>query len=167
MGKKIAWLVLSCLMVVALVLVSCGEAAPEEEEKVVPPAEEEEAAPPPEEEEVTPPEGKEMVKVKLTRLDGTVMEKLVEKPKYGGELKMGWYDGPAFLASLDSFVVPDKPTDKPLRIPVQDVYSITGVGTVPVGRVETRHCRRSQWAAIWTPSLQVASLTASLAYWVD
>jgi elongation factor 1-alpha len=33
--------------------------------------------------------------------------------------------------------VPPKPTNKPLRVPVQDVYSITGIGTVPVGRVET------------------------------
>lgn len=51
--------------------------------------------------------------------------------------KMSWYTGPVFLNALDSFVVPDKPTDKPLRVPVQDVYTITGVGTVPVGRVET------------------------------
>src|SRR5437016_984695 len=34
-------------------------------------------------------------------------------------------------------VVPPKPTNLPLRLPVQDVYSITGAGTVPVGRVET------------------------------
>ncbi|MDI6819401.1 MAG: translation elongation factor EF-1 subunit alpha [Candidatus Hodarchaeaceae archaeon] len=51
--------------------------------------------------------------------------------------KMKWYTGQVFFSSLDSFVVPEKPMDKPLRIPVQDVYSITGVGTVPVGRVET------------------------------
>jgi elongation factor 1-alpha len=51
--------------------------------------------------------------------------------------KMKWYTGDVFLASLDTFEVPEKPVDKPLRIPVQDVYSITGVGTVPVGRVET------------------------------
>jgi elongation factor 1-alpha len=51
--------------------------------------------------------------------------------------KMAWYTGPVFMNALDSFVVPDKPTDKPLRVPVQDVYTITGVGTVPVGRVET------------------------------
>ncbi|MEM3462236.1 MAG: EF-Tu/IF-2/RF-3 family GTPase, partial [Candidatus Bathyarchaeia archaeon] len=37
----------------------------------------------------------------------------------------------------DEFTIPPKPLDKPLRLPVQDVYSITGVGTVPVGRVET------------------------------
>ncbi|MFP4006267.1 MAG: translation elongation factor EF-1 subunit alpha [Candidatus Hadarchaeia archaeon] len=48
-----------------------------------------------------------------------------------------WYDGPTFLDSLNNFEVPEKPVDKPLRIPIQDVYSITGVGTVPVGRVET------------------------------
>jgi elongation factor 1-alpha len=51
--------------------------------------------------------------------------------------KMTWYSGPTFLQALDTFTVPPKPIDKPLRIPVQDVYSITGVGTVPVGRVET------------------------------
>ncbi len=51
--------------------------------------------------------------------------------------KMKWYNGPTVLESLDTFEVPPKPVDKPLRIPVQDVYSITGVGTVPVGRVET------------------------------
>ncbi len=51
--------------------------------------------------------------------------------------KMKWYSGPVFYNALDSFSVPPKPTDKPLRLPVQDVYSITGVGTVPVGRVET------------------------------
>ena len=51
--------------------------------------------------------------------------------------KMPWYKGPTLIEALDTFEVPPKPLDKPLRIPVQDVYSITGVGTVPVGRVET------------------------------
>jgi len=50
---------------------------------------------------------------------------------------MPWYDGPTLIEALDMLKVPPKPVDKPLRIPVQDVYSITGVGTVPVGRVET------------------------------
>jgi elongation factor 1-alpha len=50
---------------------------------------------------------------------------------------MPWYKGPTLLQALDSFVEPPKPIDKPLRLPVQDVYTITGVGTVPVGRVET------------------------------
>jgi elongation factor 1-alpha len=51
--------------------------------------------------------------------------------------KMAWYTGPIFEEALNTFVVPEKPVDKPLRLPVQDVYSITGVGTVPVGRIET------------------------------
>ncbi|MEM5802977.1 MAG: translation elongation factor EF-1 subunit alpha [Candidatus Aenigmatarchaeota archaeon] len=52
--------------------------------------------------------------------------------------KMPWYKGPTLLEALDQYVKePEKPIDKPLRIPIQDVYSITGVGTVPVGRVET------------------------------
>jgi len=51
--------------------------------------------------------------------------------------KMPWYKGPSLVPALNSLNVPSKPTEKPLRIPVQDVYSITGVGTVPVGRIET------------------------------
>ncbi len=51
--------------------------------------------------------------------------------------KMPWYNGPTVYEALDTFQEPPKPIDKPLRIPIQDVYSITGVGTVPVGRVET------------------------------
>ncbi|OWP54126.1 MAG: translation elongation factor EF-1 subunit alpha [Cuniculiplasma sp. C_DKE] len=50
---------------------------------------------------------------------------------------MKWYSGPTLLEALESLKVPEKPTNKPLRLPVQDVYSITGIGTVPVGRVET------------------------------
>ncbi|AIF68973.1 elongation factor 1-alpha [Palaeococcus pacificus DY20341] len=50
---------------------------------------------------------------------------------------MGWYKGPTLLEALDKLQEPPKPIDKPLRIPIQDVYSIKGVGTVPVGRVET------------------------------
>lgn len=50
---------------------------------------------------------------------------------------MKWYNGPTLLESLETLKVPDKPTNKPLRLPIQDVYSITGIGTVPVGRVET------------------------------
>ncbi|WP_297068938.1 translation elongation factor EF-1 subunit alpha [Thermococcus sp.] len=51
--------------------------------------------------------------------------------------KMPWYSGPTLIEALDGIPEPPKPTDKPLRIPIQDVYSIKGVGTVPVGRVET------------------------------
>ncbi len=51
--------------------------------------------------------------------------------------KMPWYQGPTLLELLDTLKEPEKPIDLPLRLPVQDVYNITGVGTVVVGRVET------------------------------
>jgi len=51
--------------------------------------------------------------------------------------KMPWYTGPSVLESLDMLKEPEKPVTLPLRVPVQDVYTISGVGTVPVGRVET------------------------------
>jgi elongation factor 1-alpha len=50
---------------------------------------------------------------------------------------MNWYKGPTLLEALDNIKPPKRPVDKPLRLPLQDVYKIGGVGTVPVGRVET------------------------------
>lgn len=63
--------------------------------------------------------------------------------------KMTWYKGwttktkdkeftgKTLLQALDNILPPSRPTDKPLRLPLQDVYKIGGIGTVPVGRVET------------------------------
>jgi elongation factor 1-alpha len=51
--------------------------------------------------------------------------------------KMPWYKGDTLLEALDKVDPPSRPLEKPLRLPLQDVYKITGVGTVPVGRVET------------------------------
>ncbi|OYT32025.1 translation elongation factor EF-1 subunit alpha [Candidatus Woesearchaeota archaeon] len=48
-----------------------------------------------------------------------------------------WYKGPTLLEALDMLKEPEKPVDLPLRLPIQDVYNITGIGVVPVGRVET------------------------------
>jgi len=50
---------------------------------------------------------------------------------------MKWYKGPYLLQALDAIKPPKRPSDKPLRLPLQDVYKIGGIGTVPVGRVET------------------------------
>jgi elongation factor 1-alpha len=50
---------------------------------------------------------------------------------------MAWYDGPILLEIMDQLKEPEKPTELPLRLPLQDVYNITGIGVVPVGRVET------------------------------
>ncbi|MDS0279486.1 translation elongation factor EF-1 subunit alpha [Halomicroarcula sp. S1AR25-4] len=48
-----------------------------------------------------------------------------------------WYDGDILLTALNNLPAPEPPTDAPLRLPIQDVYTISGIGTVPVGRVET------------------------------
>jgi elongation factor 1-alpha len=49
----------------------------------------------------------------------------------------GSKSGFTLIEALDSIDPPSRPTDKALRLPLQDVYKIGGIGTVPVGRVET------------------------------
>ena len=61
-------------------------------------------------------------------------------PWYKGwtkETKSGVSKGKTLLEAIDAIEPPTRPTDKPLRLPLQDVYKIGGIGTVPVGRVET------------------------------
>jgi elongation factor 1-alpha len=71
-------------------------------------------------------------KINFVPTSGWTGDNLVNKSS-----NMPWYKGPTLLEALDTFMLPPKPTDKPLRIPVQEVYSIRGVGTTPVGKVET------------------------------
>lgn len=53
------------------------------------------------------------------------------------ERKEGNASGKTLMEAIDAIVPPQRPTEKPLRLPLQDVYKIGGIGTVPVGRVET------------------------------
>jgi elongation factor 1-alpha len=76
--------------------------------------------------------GYNTAKVNFVPVSGWKGDNLVKKSE-----NMSWYKGPTLAEALDLFEAPEKPIGKPLRIPIQDVYSITGVGTVPVGRVET------------------------------
>jgi elongation factor 1-alpha len=76
--------------------------------------------------------GYNITKVPIIPISGWKGDNLIKKSE-----NMPWYKGPTLAEALDSFDPPEKPVGKPLRIPIQDVYSITGVGTVPVGRVET------------------------------
>ncbi|MDP6265302.1 MAG: translation elongation factor EF-1 subunit alpha, partial [Candidatus Woesearchaeota archaeon] len=71
----------------------------------------------------------EVVFVPGASLEG---DNVAEKSK-----NMSWYEGKTLLETLDTLKEPEKPTDLPLRLPIQDVYKITGIGVVPVGRVET------------------------------
>jgi elongation factor 1-alpha len=70
--------------------------------------------------------------IRFVPISGWTGDNIVEPSK-----NMTWYKGPTMMQALDEFISPEKPTGKPLRVPIQDVYTITGVGTVPVGRVET------------------------------
>ena len=76
--------------------------------------------------------GYKLENVPFVPVSGWTGDNLVKKSD-----NMPWYKGKTLLESFDDFTNPEKPTGKPLRVPIQDVYSITGVGTVPVGRVET------------------------------
>ncbi|NOJ29017.1 MAG: translation elongation factor EF-1 subunit alpha [Nitrososphaeraceae archaeon] len=76
--------------------------------------------------------GYNTAKVNFVPVSGWKGDNLVKRSE-----NMPWYKGPTLAEVLDLFDAPEKPIGKPLRIPIQDVYTITGVGTVPVGRVET------------------------------
>jgi elongation factor 1-alpha len=60
-------------------------------------------------------------------------DNMIEKSKGN----MNWYKGPTLLEAINKMPQPKRPDDKPLRLPLNDVYKIGGIGTVPVGRVET------------------------------
>jgi len=83
--------------------------------------------------------GYNVSKISFIPVSGWKGDNLIKKSE-----NMAWYKGPTLGESLDLFEPPEKPLGKPLRIPIQDVYSITGVGTVPVGRVETGVLKANQ-----------------------
>jgi len=71
-------------------------------------------------------------KIPFIPISGWVGDNMLEPSK-----NMPWYKGPFVLKALDAIKPPKRPVEKPLRLPLQDVYKIGGIGTVPVGRVET------------------------------
>ncbi|KAH8654555.1 P-loop containing nucleoside triphosphate hydrolase protein [Tricladium varicosporioides] len=84
---------------------------------------------------------KEVAFVPISGFNGdNMIDNSTNCPWYKGwarETKKGKYTGKTLLEAIDSIEPPERPTDKPLRLPLQDVYKIGGIGTVPVGRVET------------------------------
>jgi elongation factor 1-alpha len=76
--------------------------------------------------------GYKVAKIPFVPISGWAGDNMIEKSP-----NMPWYNGPTLMESLDTVTPPKRPTDKPLRLPLQDVYKIGGIGTVPVGRVET------------------------------
>jgi elongation factor 1-alpha len=91
-------------------------------------------------------------KIQFVPVSGWTGDNLLKRSE-----KMTWYTGPTLMESFDLLELPAKPTNKPLRIPIQDVYSITGIGTVPVGRVETGILKPGQ-NLIFMPSNKTAEV---------
>jgi elongation factor 1-alpha len=71
-------------------------------------------------------------KIPFVPISGWLGDNMLEK-----STNMTWWKGPTLLEALDNIEPPKRPVEKPLRVPLQDVYKIGGIGTVPVGRVET------------------------------
>ncbi len=90
--------------------------------------------------------GFKVEKIPFVPVSGWTGDNLMKKSD-----KMPWYKGPPLYEALDVFEVPAKTLNKPLRVPLQDVYTITGIGTVPVGRVETGVLKEGQ-QVIFMPS---------------
>merc|ERR1712018_1057704 len=76
--------------------------------------------------------GYNVANIPFIPISGWVGDNMIEASE-----NMSWYSGPTLLQALDALRPPKRPSDKPLRLPLQDVYKIGGIGTVPVGRVET------------------------------
>ena len=71
--------------------------------------------------------------------------------------KSSWYNGPTLFEAIDAIQMPPKPTDMPLRLPIQDVYKISGIGTVPVGKIETGVLHAGK-TVMFNPSQQSAEV---------
>ena len=88
-------------------------------------------------------------KIPFVPVSGIKAENLTEKTD-----KLSWYDGPTLLEAIDNFEIPEKPTNKPLRVPIQDAYNIKGTGVVPVGRVETGVLKKNDKIVIMPTGFQ-------------
>jgi len=96
--------------------------------------------------------GYKPLKIPFVPISGWVGDNMIDKSS-----NMGWYKGPYLLEALDNVNAPKRPSDKALRLPLQDVYKIGGIGTVPVGRVETGVIKPGIHAA-FAPSKTVAEI---------
>merc|ERR1712083_1209159 len=81
--------------------------------------------------------GYKVDQIPFVPFSGWTGESMKEKCNKDGKDQMPWYKGPTLVAALDTMTAPERPVDKPLRLPINDVFKISGIGTVPVGRVET------------------------------
>ncbi|MCW1300939.1 MAG: translation elongation factor EF-1 subunit alpha [Candidatus Nanoarchaeia archaeon] len=92
--------------------------------------------------------GYDVSKIQIIPISGLKGDNLVKPSE-----NMKWWKGPTLVEALDNLQVPEPPINLPLRMPIQEVYSITGVGTVPVGRVVTGRLRENDKVIIQPPNL--------------
>lgn len=71
-------------------------------------------------------------KIPFIPVSGWNGDNLIER-----SVNMGWHKGQILLEAIDAIIPPNRPMDKPLRIPLLDSYKIGGIGTVPLGKVAT------------------------------
>jgi elongation factor 1-alpha len=81
--------------------------------------------------------GYKVADIPFVPFSGWTGENMKKKTNKDGKDQMPWYKGPTLVEALDTKQAPERPVDKPLRLPINDVFKISGIGTVPVGRVET------------------------------
>jgi len=81
--------------------------------------------------------GYKIDQIPFVPFSGWTGENMKVKENKEGKDNMPWYKGPTLVGALDSMTAPERSIDKPLRLPINDVFKISGIGTVPVGRVET------------------------------
>jgi len=92
--------------------------------------------------------GYDTSKIPFIPISGWLGDNLIERSP-----NMPWYNGPTLVEALDLLQIPPKPVDKPLRIPIQAVYAISGIGTVPVGRVETGVLKKGDRVVFMPPAV--------------
>merc|ERR1712232_544098 len=63
--------------------------------------------------------GYKPMKIPFVPISGWEGDNMLEK-----STNMPWYKGPCLIDALDNVNPPKRPTDKPLRLPLQDVYKI-------------------------------------------
>ena len=81
--------------------------------------------------------GYKVAEIPFVPFSGWTGENMKVKANKAGKDNLSWYKGPTLVEALDTKTAPERPVDKPLRLPINDVFKISGIGTVPVGRVET------------------------------
>lgn len=76
--------------------------------------------------------------------------------------RMRWYDGPSVIETMAEFALPESPVDRPLRLPLQDVYKFDD-RRILSGRIESGNLKTGD-ELVFSPSNRTARV-ASIESW--